>query len=359
MKDRNYGIDCYRVLMLFWVIVSHLWFINGEVPIRNIYIYSLITLGGEIGVTGFFVLSGWSIYFAIERMDGWWEYIKRRVIRIAPEYYVSLIIVLFLSDGAAYFSKYWIKSVLATLVFLQNSTPDLVAINGVLWTMSITVKFYIISPILYKLICKNRIIFVMTSCIFTVVLKYLALHCGTNYITDNAFYLSRGTILTDLDNFVFGMLVASMMKLQSVKGISSRICNVMIIICLVGVVSYGVVGIRYGIHKDNFSGYTWHTVIAAILSLLLFFCGQKRMRDNKSIVKRVVSYLAKHQYGVYVFHLIVIEKLVRNSELIQVITKKNYYLAQLVLFILSVGVGLVMSNIINKTTILGIRHDLA
>lgn len=79
MKTRNYGIDCYRVLMLFWVIIYHLWVINGRTPIHNICVQSLITLGGEIGVTGFFVLSGWSIFYAVERMDGYWEYIKRRL----------------------------------------------------------------------------------------------------------------------------------------------------------------------------------------------------------------------------------------------------------------------------------------
>lgn len=349
MKTRNYGIDCYRVLMLFWVIIYHLWVINGRAPIHNICVQSLITLGGEIGVTGFFVLSGWSIFYAVERMDGYWEYIKRRLIRIAPEYYLSVLIVLFLSEGAGFLSKSGIKSVLATLIFLQNIVPSLGAVNGVLWTMSVTVMFYLIAPILYKLICKNRIVFVIITCVFTVGMKYLALHWGSYYITDYSFYLSRLTILTDLDNFVLGMLAASMMK--SYSGISGRLCNAMIIISLVAVVAYGVVGIKYGIHTDNISGYTWHTMIATILSLLLFFWGKKKYENNESIDKYVVSYLARHQYGVYVFHLIVIEKLVTCSELVQIITARNYYLSQLILLILSVGVGLIMSNIVNKVTI--------
>lgn len=109
MKTRNYGIDCYRVLMLFWVIIYHLWVINGRMPIQNICVQSLITLGGEIGVTGFFVLSGWSIFYAVERRERYWEYIKRRLFRIAPEYYLSVLIVLFLSEGAGFLSKSGIK----------------------------------------------------------------------------------------------------------------------------------------------------------------------------------------------------------------------------------------------------------
>lgn len=356
------GADCFRVMMLMLVMVYHTWVINGSVPIDNRIISSIIILGGEVGVTGFFVLSGWSIYQSLKKQsENYWLFLKKRFIRIAPEYYLSIVIVLFFSSGAGWLSKEGIKSVIATMFFCQNILPGVSAVNGVLWTMSVTAMFYIVSPVLNKMLCKFNTIFVVFSVSITILMKYIFLHWGPIYGTYDSFYLSRQTIITDLDNFVLGMAVAHLMNKYGTCIIRKNFFSCIgIIASLCGVIGYGILGMQYGIHTDNVSGYGWHSVIAILLAINLFFWCILEVPEffGSSRISQFIRLLAKHQYGIYVFHLLVIQNLVSNSELIVLITNKNYILAQAVIVILATAVGILMSWII-QLAINGIRNEMS
>lgn len=356
LSKRNVGIDAYRVFVLLLVIVYHLWVCNGAVSINNIFLNSIVSLGGEVGVTGFFVLSGWSIYGVLNRKkEKYSSFIKNRFFRIAPEYYLSVMIVVFFTSGAGWLSKEGIPSIIATLLFVQNSIPNLAAVNGVLWTMSVTVMFYLIAPFIYKLFLKFGLYITIVAIILTIFMKYIFLHYGSLIVVDNSFYLSRQTILTDLDNFVLGMTIAYLNQKGIDKFFTDNFRNVVGLLCSFGgIVIYGIIGKNYGIHTDNLSGYTWHSIIAILMALNLYYWGSIKISNYENFSIKIISFFSKHQYGIYIFHLLVIQNLIANSGLIYSLNEWNYYIAQILLFIVSITVGVALSLVV-KLSVIGYR----
>lgn len=145
--------DILRGLAAFWVFLFHASegrHINGLVHALPDVPASVLFSAGHLGVAVFFVLSGLVIAMSGERCgDGLVpaaNFLARRLVRLAPPYYVSLGVVL-----AFLLLKKKVEAAGATLpepatvaahaLFLQDllGTPKL---NSVYWTLCIEVQFY-------------------------------------------------------------------------------------------------------------------------------------------------------------------------------------------------------------------------
>ncbi len=350
MNYRNEGLDIFRVCSLLLVVIYHVWVITSNYYcFHNILLDTIIPLGGEIGVTAFFVLSGCTIYLSLSRKkNNYICYIKKRFYRVAPEYYVSVFIVIFfMEEGPGYITWQGLKHLIATLTFTQNILPSLGAVNGVLWTMSVTMCFYLLAPLLYKIIDKSNIyVFLIVSIMFTIFSKYIFFHIlGTGGIVSNWFWLSRQTIFTDLDNFAFGMVVGRIVYSDRKFAYKSSIFFIacafiaLIIICRIG--------LKYGIHTDSISGYTWHTLVAMCISIQMLALGVMHIPDGCGYVKKMIHILSSNQYGVYVFHLLIVKNMFMHSIQLQSLMGKNINIGIILFVVISVCASLLVSLCIN------------
>lgn len=78
----NRDIDCFRTCALLLVMIYYVWVRFGSVAINNTVLMTIVMLGGEIGVTAFFILSRYGIYIAIDKAKkgneyNFWEFIKK------------------------------------------------------------------------------------------------------------------------------------------------------------------------------------------------------------------------------------------------------------------------------------------
>ena len=90
---RTKSIDILRAISLLLVMIYHAWILGGmwsfHLPVMSL----LVPLGGEIGVTSFFALSGYGIYVSLKQSEDnggkidYLSYIKKRARRIIPQYY--------------------------------------------------------------------------------------------------------------------------------------------------------------------------------------------------------------------------------------------------------------------------------
>jgi peptidoglycan/LPS O-acetylase OafA/YrhL len=162
---KNNNFDFLRFLFALLVVISHAFPLSGSIETKQ-WIYE-ITNGqlvlGQIGLSGFFVISGFFIFQSLERSKSLQEYFKKRFLRLFPAlFFVLLFSVLlapFVYNGSTPFLKN--KEVFTylpynlTLFGFQSGikgifdTNSYHAINGSLWTIRYEFTLYIALALLF------------------------------------------------------------------------------------------------------------------------------------------------------------------------------------------------------------------
>lgn len=154
-------MDGLRAIACFTVIFYH---INMVMRDNNTHVWHPDVIGpitaalafdGWCGVTLFFVLSGFLLFMPYARAllyDGEWpswrRYYVRRIFRIWPGYFVSLLLLIVFFHSEYLQPQHWFDLSLF-LTFFMDSTPQTVqAINGPFWTLAVEWQFYLILPLL-------------------------------------------------------------------------------------------------------------------------------------------------------------------------------------------------------------------
>lgn len=349
---RNRNIDIFRAFALCIVIIYHIWVLTGQMMIKNNILRTFIMLGGEIGVTAFFLISGFGNFFSLKNMERvgnlkFTDYIKRRALRIMPEYYISLLFMLFLSDKAVYLSKKGIIVVGLHLIFAHN-IPTVGAINGVLWTMAVTVQFYILAIPIYKLCERLRGFSCVIAIATTVLCKYILLHYVMPAMTWEwaSFWCSRQTLPSVIDNFVIGMFVAKLIYEKQDWYNHRKFYILGVIFALILLYFVSCLGLQEGIHTDNVSGYTWHSLVAICIALAIY-CFAATGLSYRGLIAKFFLWLAKYEYGIYILHLVLIQSLIAYSPVIEYCNSHFIWVSYVFLFAASITIGYIFSLIVD------------
>lgn len=148
-ENRNHLIDLLRIMAASWVVLFHLN-LTGK-STYNWYLF--VCSYGYLGVPVFFLVSGYCILIALQHAKTPGEFIIRRLFRIFPPYWFSLVItcavILFykISSGtnsAATLPKS-IPAIGATLALLTVPVTKTAPINWVYWTLPFEVFFYLVT----------------------------------------------------------------------------------------------------------------------------------------------------------------------------------------------------------------------
>lgn len=349
---RNSNIDILRTYSIILIIIYHIYAIFN---IRiNEYLDAFISLGGEAGVTAFFVLSGISIYFSLNKdHSSFFNYLKKRMIRILPQYYISIIIVLFFTSGCAYLAINHIPSLVSHLLLIHNLFYNYHgSISGVLWTIGVIWWFYILAFIIYKKFDKYPKTTTIISIIITILSKIVIFNILDHYNYSSVHYFIYGRqLITALDNFIIGMLIGKLIKND--KEVKCKHLNLFISIILL--ISWMLIGsntinhklnINMYIHQNNIFNYFYHTILAIIIAYLFYYFSKIKINTD-NIINRITLYIAKHQYGLYIWHLLIITTLT-NAPII--IYFNNHYPALLypILLLIIIPICLLLDIIIDS-----------
>lgn len=173
------GIDGLRGIAVAGVVLFH-WLVLREGKhadalvdlVKSSPVLELVVRSGYLGVDLFFIITGfllvlpWLKHAAEGRSaPSTREFYRRRMLRIAPAYYVQLaflfLLVLPLVQGFGYWRKdaYVLAgNLIAHLGFLQYTTPLTSAslnLNGALWTLTLEAQYYLLLPLLAPLFVRR------------------------------------------------------------------------------------------------------------------------------------------------------------------------------------------------------------
>ena len=120
---------------------------------------SIPTPFGGIGVTLFFLLSGFCIALPYTKSAGrklhFKEYFLRRFLRIYPPYFVAILLTALVElilawEGLNHMTS--ANTYVSTLLMVQNYTTGSISSNGSLWSLPIEMELYLVFPIVYYLL---------------------------------------------------------------------------------------------------------------------------------------------------------------------------------------------------------------
>ena len=354
---KNLNLNKLRAVACLLVLVYHCWALLGGTPIRIPVLREYVSYGGLIGVSMFFALSGYGIYsslFATQAAGGkisFWKFMGKRIRRVVPHYYLNLLVALLLTGSAVYVTTAHLGNIISHLFFYHNFNYDWHgAINGVLWTMAVIFQFYLVAIPLYYFVKKFRHWAVVMAIGFTIVAQYVTLNYlwvwDESILGSFAFAIPARQVWTALDNFVIGMYVAHLFNTKKQPAhhwpyvIGGILCAGLICV-------HCHLGNTYGVWGRGLWNCCFFSILAVLVGLL-FFCASNAKQRETSIAARVLLWVSKYEYGIYLWHLLIMNNLLAHSGLLQaMLTPRRMILAYIMLIGCSIVTGHIMTVLVN------------
>jgi peptidoglycan/LPS O-acetylase OafA/YrhL len=303
-------LDALRFLSFVKIFLLHL-------PITAFPWFNFFREGGDIGVSFFFVLSGFLItYFLLEEKTRTGEIVLKkfylkRFLRIWPLYYLMVAFAfctpyLLQLMGLSYSNEGYQPQWLMTILFLENyqmlQTGEFPNVSPlvVMWTLCVEEHFYIIWGLLLYFIRLRYFLLLLLVCIMV--------SCIARYI-----FISNGwmtiEISTNLIYFSFGALPAYLLVIK--KTVFEEMMNKIPVLVkyffVIGTTIYVLISphITYPLKtwvEPLLFGILFSMLIAIVIPL------DTRIKIRK---EHILSQLGLYSYGLYLYHTIIINLLVQ------------------------------------------------
>lgn len=300
------GVRGYAFLLVF---LSHSCGNLGHAA-QSWYMVRLIEGIAFVSVPTFFVLSGYlicGILMDTREREGYFKiFYSRRILRVFPLYYLTLLAVALICvlKGYALTSGFWIH-----FLYIHNLLPDYRAGFGLpsismivhLWSMGVEEQFYLLWPLVIWFFPNRRILFRVT--IVLIALSF-ALRFAAPWLNLTALDLNFWTP-TRVDAILFGAVLA-MIRGEKIYRRLEPIAQYMAL-CGVGLIVLAAIVSGSSAYRTPLGAASmislWNVTATALVmavmregSLLCRLCSMKG-----------ICWLGARSYGLYLFHYIYLE----------------------------------------------------
>jgi peptidoglycan/LPS O-acetylase OafA/YrhL len=312
-RKHFHTLDAIRFFSFLLVLLLH-------IPHEKSSIISFFSKSGGIGVSFFFVLSGFLITYIIlfEKKNYGFLSLKkffiRRILRIWPLFYAMILF--------AYLTPYILNllkisssndgyepNLLTSLLFLENykmmitnSFPNTSPLR-VMWSLCIEEHFYIIWAIILKFIpSKKTPILIFVSIIIANISRFVY----------NFYDLNTIDIFTNIDYFAFGAIPAYIVILK--ESLLRKIKKISLMFkYFFTVTTISLIFLIPNIDSGN-TNHLLPTIFGFLFSTVLLFTlpSTNFVHIND---KYWFSKLGKYTYGLYLFHTIIINLILQAESM--------------------------------------------
>ncbi len=320
-----------RFFFAFMVFLSHLWLLKDESPfLRDLY--NNIFYEGYIGVSFFFILSGFVLsYNYYDRLSTGETKVRQfglaRFARIYPLHLLTLLVAIPLSFGENLYS--WVTKLFLNLFLLQSFVPSdniYFFFNSVSWSISDEWFFYLMFPLIIYFLLKRKNLMVILSFILLIPLMLLFTDEGYH---EKLFYISP---LFRIADFTLGILLYKVYKkrkntawLNNKRNATiAEIGSILLLSLFVVLHNYIPQGYRY-------SCYYWTPMI-----LLIYTFSYSKGAISNILSNKILVFLGEISFGFYMIHMLVIryyEYLPQKFAALKYLFPKNYIEAIVVFFV--------------------------
>lgn len=301
------NLDGLRFLAAMLVILHHISPIAGYMGIDVVFNNDFTKVAGKLGVTLFFVLSGFLITKLLIKEKAEtkkihvFKFYIRRVLRIWPLYYLLAFLSLFVFPQLAFFqlnipsAQSEFLKLFLYLGLLPNVALALfikVPFATVLWSVGVEEQFYAIWPWLVK---KAKDI---KMSIFLILVFYILLRAAFEFMGDSSYL---GIFEQIIDSFMLSSLaIGALAAVYStdIKAGITKLFNPYLQILTYGLVFFLIgTGARLGF---------FHYEIYALLFSVIILNLSMNKNSVLTLESFILKYLGRISYGLYLWHSIAI-----------------------------------------------------
>jgi peptidoglycan/LPS O-acetylase OafA/YrhL len=306
--DRILALDGLRGIAILLVMILHFTIYGGSVPPGNDRIAYRLAQTGWIGVDLFFVLSGFLITGILmdtrARSDYLRSFFIRRVLRIFPLYYASLLVLLVLLPvlmpmaefNAEVSASAWYWTYLVNVRTAIEGWPAF-GYLGHFWTLAVEEQFYLVWPFLVLALqpvaLKRLCLFLFAGALILRVVLHL------NGEATAAYVLMPARVDTLGAGAIIAVLVRERGGLQRAAGWAKPAC----VASAAALGAYFVVSRAFA-SEGFLMGTIGYSVIALLFAsiLALVLAAELRGRPFRVLQARPLVTFGKYSYAMYVIH---------------------------------------------------------
>lgn len=307
-KNTNiiHSLTSLRMFAAFGVFLSHLG-IMSQSSIPQFNEASRYFFNGYIGVTFFYILSGFIINYSFSRRlaEGRFskkDFIVYRLARLFPVHVISLICVLYVFGYIQNFEATNKEALLYNTLLLQSFIPDAgyyFSFNPVSWSISCEMFFYACFCLLVR--CKTKNL----ACLFAVVQivnMYFLINPPTEISPHWFFYINPVFRITD---FILGIIICRVFLAKPVTP-KTGICSAMEIASLLFLALTIYIATNHIVYMNVKYDVLYIPCMSAIIIAFAFNGGViSRILANKYLIL-----LGEASFSFYMFHWIIVCKMI-------------------------------------------------
>lgn len=295
-RKRIWELDCFRFFCVFSIFLFHTYYkINCTFGVVNDFARM-----GAVCMSGFFMLSGYSLYYSYSDKKGMMElsqlkhFYKTRFIALLPKYYIMyLLYMLFLNRDDLATSIVLIPIELTGTQMMFGSLAQY-SHNGGTWFVSCLVICYLLFPFIKEIVSQlNHHTKIIALAVIIGILLYIPFM--TTFLKTVGVYNNP---MFRLIEFALGMILSSLKQESEEFGFAkymfgNRFIHIMGYIVLVFLVEGAM---YFQIAVDNWSLYNW--IVIPMFSLILLSVG------GLNLLPFIETVLAKFAAISYEFFLV-------------------------------------------------------
>lgn len=302
MLNTKNNFDLLRLFAAFQVAFSH-----SSNHLEH-YVPFLSFLSLFPGVPIFFFLSGYLIYGSYESSSNsrnqTLNFYSKRFLRLFPGLWVCLLFSCFLVWISGYLSNvalnhkdifFWIT---AQSTFFQFYNPEFLrgfgvgVLNGALWTIAVELQFYLLVPIVFKLMQQNKFI------IFTIIFLFMILNVSNSYFNHKDQILLKLIYVSFAPWFYMFLIGAFFAQFKEYLSLVLRMNIIFLFIAIIIIYfTSDYLNLGWG-NKINPLGYA--LIIAIIINLAFTYPNL----SDRILRKNDIS------YGIYIYHMPIINYII-------------------------------------------------
>ncbi len=293
-QNRLIGLDIFRISAAFLVFLFHSKSLIGS----DYGVFNCFISMGAVAMTGFFMLSGYSLYYTNNRRSlNEWSDIKRfylkRIIGLWPLYLVTAVFFIFFMGKETVFENIALAPI--EVLGLQSTFSTLFEIshNDGTWFISCILLCYFVYP-LFQLVVKGfskkEYIGLLITLLFILLYSPFVVHLfKTNNIYSNPFF----RIL----EFLLGVLIASYVDKFGLHKLLSKwyILLVELLFLILGI-SFAV---KLNIAMHDYMLYSWIALPIFIIMIPGLAISKFNWIKNSVWMSKVLNYMSAISYAFF------------------------------------------------------------